>query len=368
MSPPLNPKIGGRIYMAWNSGFYAAGEFTLFEPDRRLIFTWYGRNEPAPTLVEVSLTPKGDKTLVQVIHSGLGSGFVWEKMIDEVKQGWPSSLENLASTLESGPDLRFVLRPMLGITVGDFDPEIAARLAVPTDKGIRLDGVLEEMGAYSAGLRRDDVITAMDGQPIVDGETFAAILSGHRAGDKIEVEFYRGAEKIKTLMELSRRPLPEIPTSPACLAEAVSQTYAQLQTQLAELLHGATEAEANFKPDPDAWSVKEILAHLIHGERDGHAYLTEIVGGQVRWADDYAGNLAMRTQATLQALPTLQELLTELKRLFAESIALYQHIPADFPEKRKGTWWGITYYVLSPPYHTQAHFQQIQEAIHVARS
>ena len=113
---------------------------------------------------------------------------------------------------------------------------------------------------------------------------------------------------------------------------------------------------------------KEVLVHLIHGERDGQAYTTELIGGQVRWADDYAGNLAVRTNATLSALPTLQELRAELKRLYAESTALYENIPVDFPIQRKGTYWGMAYYAVQPPYHEYSHFEQMQEAIKSARS
>jgi uncharacterized protein YndB with AHSA1/START domain len=67
----LSPKNGGRIYLAWNSGFYTVGEFTLFEKDRALIFTWFGRSEPGPTLVEVALTPENDQTHVKVTHRAL---------------------------------------------------------------------------------------------------------------------------------------------------------------------------------------------------------------------------------------------------------------------------------------------------------
>ncbi len=364
----LSPKAGGRIYLAWNSGFYAAGEFTVFEPDHRLVFTWFGRSEPAPTLVEITLTPEKDHTSVKVIHSGLGSGEVWEKMIDEVKEGWPSSLENLASVLESGPDLRFILRPMLGINGGDFNKEIAAHLEVPVFEGLRLDGVLETMGAFAAGLRKDDVIITMDSQPIRDYESLAKVLSSHRAGDKLEVEFYRGPEKNVTLLELSRRPIPEIPSDIPGLVGEIKLRYAGLLSRLDEILNGVSEAEADFKPGAEVWNVKEILTHLIHGERDGQTSLTEIVGSQVRWADDFAGNLPMRTRATLHALPTLIDLRAELERLFDETIALYENLPPDLPEKRKGAWWGIAYYAVEPPYHEFGHFEQIEEALRAARS
>ena len=40
-------------------------------------------------------------------------------------------------------DLRFIRRPMLGVSLSHFSPEIATKLGIPVDHGIRLDGVLE---------------------------------------------------------------------------------------------------------------------------------------------------------------------------------------------------------------------------------
>jgi uncharacterized protein YndB with AHSA1/START domain len=363
----LSPKAGGRIYLAWNSGFYAAGEFTVFDSERSLAFTWFGRNEPAPTLVEINLSTENDKTLVRLTHSGLGQGEVWANMVKEVTEGWPTSLENLASVLESGPDLRIVLRPMLGITVGDFDKTQAEHLGVPVTEGIRLDGTLETMGAYKAGLRANDVIVGIDGQPITDYASLANSLSGHRAGDKVEVIYYRGSEKISTTMELSRRPVPEIPASVPAMVEIMQKRYDQIQEQLDQLLEGVSDAEAAHKPAADEWSVNEVLTHLIHGERDGHNFITSQVGGQALWSDDYAGNLALRTNATLAALPTVVDLRLELKRLYRESVALYANIPLEFPKLRKGSWWGMAYYAAEPPYHDLGHIEQMRAAIESAR-
>jgi hypothetical protein len=46
------------------------------------------------------------------------------------------SLDNLVSVLETGEDLRFTLRPMIGIGASDFDEEIARQIGVPGNMGI----------------------------------------------------------------------------------------------------------------------------------------------------------------------------------------------------------------------------------------
>jgi uncharacterized protein YndB with AHSA1/START domain len=364
----LSPKVGGRLYLAWNSGFYASRELTVFEPDRLLALTWFGRNEPAPTTVEVLIHPQGNRTEVKISHLGLGTGEAWEGMVKEVQDGWGTSLENLASVLESGPDLRILLRPMLGINIGDFDDNVAAHLGVPVKEGLRLDGVLEGMGAYSAGLRKDDVIVSLDRQPITDYASLNKALSGHRAGDKVEVIFYHGAELKTEMMELSQRPVPEMPASVSTMAALIEERFAGIEAQLDELLEGVSEAEASYKPARDEWSVKEVLAHLIHGERDGLSYVPDLVDGQARWSDDWADNLSMRVEATLSIFPTLADLRLELKRLYAEAVALYRNIPPDFPQRRKGTWWGMSYFAAEPPYHELGHFDQMRACIALARA
>ena len=66
--------------------------------------------------------------------------------------------------LGSGPDLRITNRPMMGISPSDFNAEIAKKLGVPVNTGMRLDGVVDGMGAQSAGLQKDDVLIEFAGR------------------------------------------------------------------------------------------------------------------------------------------------------------------------------------------------------------
>ncbi len=45
----VSPRLGGRLYLAWNSGFYASCEYTHLEANQVVGFSWYGRNEPVLT-------------------------------------------------------------------------------------------------------------------------------------------------------------------------------------------------------------------------------------------------------------------------------------------------------------------------------
>jgi uncharacterized protein YndB with AHSA1/START domain len=361
-----NPKPGGRLYMAWNSGFYMAGEYFTLEPDRQIIFSWYGRGEPTPSLVRVTLEEKENGTLVHLSHEQVGSGIEWENTVKEIQDGWKSSLENLASVLETGHDLRFTLRPMLGIYPGEYNAEIAQKLGVPMATGLRLDGVADGMGAQIAGLQTNDVLVRLGGHDLIDYADLTAALQNKRAGDTVEVVFYRGGEKMTVMMELSHRQLPDIPSSLHDLAAAVREQYAQMDAELDQFFAGVSEEEAAYKPALDEWSAKEVLAHLIHAEQFWRQHTTELVGSQESWTDDFAGNWQGAIDATLTAYPSLQELLAQLKLQCIETQALFAKLPEQILE-RKGTYWRLASEALQTPYHLRTHIQQMQAAIEAAR-
>ncbi|MEK7328028.1 MAG: SRPBCC domain-containing protein, partial [Chloroflexota bacterium] len=310
---------GGRLYVWWNDGYTASGEFTTLTLNKKVAFTWRGRGEPDATKVQVSLAEKNGSTVVTVTHSGFGSGKAWAKAVKELTGGWEYAMENLASVLGSGPDLRIATRPMLGIMVDAFDAEIAKKIGVPVADGLRLSGTLEGMGARAAGLQKDDVIVSLGGKKVT-GNTLAGALQGRRGGDTVPVVFYRGQEKQKVMMQLSRRPLPEIPATAGQLAEAVSKMYAELDVELAKCFEGVTEEEASFKPTPDEWSAKDVLAHLLAGERDGHSFITEAIDGVGRWYDGFGGNVEARHTAVIAAYPTVQAMLEEYRRNEIETV------------------------------------------------
>ena len=358
----VSPREGGRCYLAWNDGYYSSGEYTRVDPGKEVAFSWHGRGEPGPSNVHVTLTPAGDGTHVRAAHDGLGSGPAWEETTSALQKGWPLSLENLASTFTTGEDLRFTQRPMLGITISDFNAEIARRMGVPVSEGICLDGVVPEMGAGVAGLRNGDVIVGIDDHEVVDWASLATALQGLRAGDEVQVDFYRGPQRHQVRMTLSGRPIPEIPETVEALAAAVRDHYARMDADLRDVLEGVEEAQLDQKIAPDAWSAREVLAHLIQSERGWHNYISEMVTGHEPWYDDWGGNLQARIDATLDAYPTTKELLQEIRRLNAETVALVSHLPPSFLE-RKPTYWRLAYQFLETPYHHNTHMEQMREAI-----
>ena len=361
------PQVGGRVYLAWNSGYYACGEYTSLKKDEEVEFTWQGRHEPGEMRVNATFLAKDGGTQVLLKHEPIGEGEDWAQAIQQIKQGWEKGLENLASVLKTGEDLRLTLRPIVGIFVGDFTPEQAKSLGVPVTDGLRIDDTVEGLGARAAGLKANDVIVEMAGKAISANSDFGNALQGLRAGDQVEVVIYRGPQKMTLNLELSRRPIPEIPPTTAELAQKIAQLYSELEAELDKFFGAVSDTEASFKIGPNEWSVKEVLAHLIHSERFLQLNLAEVAGGYERWADDFGGNLNASVQATVSAYPTLQELLEEYKHSFAETIALFGNLPEEF-EQRKGSYWRTAYNALQAPYHFNIHIEQIRTSIEAARA
>ncbi len=360
------PRPGGRMYLWWHGDFYSSGEYISMEDNRSIKFKWLGRFEPAASEVTIVLQPTPDGTLVTLSHT-VPDGEDWNKRAKGFKAQWDFTLPNLASVIETGLDRRTFDRPMLGINVNDFNPEIARSLGVPVDQGIRLSDVREGMGAHAAGLQKDDVIVEFNGRAITnDFGSLVVAMQGKKGGDKVEVEYYRGSQKMKVIMELSKRPVPEVFWDPLELSNKVRSRYDVNLKQLRSCFKGFSETEADQEPAPGDWSARQILAHLIQTERGLIANLDESVGGYERFADDWGGNIPSHLNATVAAYGSVNGLLAELKRLSIEIVAFLAALPASFVE-RKASYFLFASLVLDYDSHTVSHIDQIKSALVAAR-
>jgi len=360
---------GGRLYLWWDDGYYADGVFTAFEPGKKLAFSWDGMGEPGPMRIQVSLAAKNGRTVVTLKHAGIGTGSKWADTRRAFERAWPMSLENLQSVLETGVDLRYARLPRLGIGVADFNAEIAAKLGVPVTQGIRLEITFEGTGARAAGLQKDDVLVKLGGKKAVDFPSLIRALEGRQAGDKVPVVFYRGSEKKTVSMELSRRPIPEVPATAAELAEAARKLYADRQADITKRLEGVTEAEAERKPAPNEWNLKELVAHFIACERDLQSWVAQMLNDrEVGDSLEFRPNVTIRLGGIVARYPTLPALLEELKRADDESVALLAGLPPEFVA-RKHLYWRVALWItqVTPSHLPDEHGEQLRATLDAAR-
>jgi uncharacterized protein YndB with AHSA1/START domain len=360
------PRPGGRMYLWWHGDFYSAGEYLELEQGKSIKFKWHARFEPAASEVLVTLIEREGGTLVTLAHT-VPDGADWKKRAEGFKSEWDSTLPNLAQVFETGLDKRTFDRPMLGINISDFNADIAKTMGVPVNDGCRLDEIRPGMGAHAAGLCKDDVIVELNGRKITnDFGTFILALQGKKGGDKVPVVFYRGPEKKTVTMELTRRPIPDVPWDPAELAKRVRLIYDESLTRLETCFKGVSEAEADREPGPGEWSAKQTLAHLIQTERGWIANLDDSVGGYPRLSDDWGGNLPAHINATVAAYATVRGMLDELKRLAVEMVAFLAALPPSFVE-RKASYFIYAFQVFELESHTISHIDQVNAALAAAR-
>ncbi len=358
---------GGRLYLWWNSGYYASGEYTSLKPGERIIFSWHGRGEPGNTRVKVTLKPDGDSTLVTLMHSGLGGGKDWRQTAKSFRRGWEAGLDNLKFVLETGQDLRFVRRPLLGVSGLDIvTPEISEKIGLPVTNGLRISGLIDGMGAQAAGLQSGDIIVKLAGAKMTTHNHLWDILSNYHAGDQVKVVYYRDGQKNSTMMELSQRSIPKVPGSAEILAENIQKRYAELYQRLVQNLEGADDEQATYHPAPHEWNVKEILAHLIATERETHSWIARLIEGQEA-GFIYHANLPARISAIVSAYPGLGELLGELQRNMAETVALVSSLPQEFVT-RKRSYWRLGYDLLDTPLHYEDHISQVRAVLEAERN
>jgi len=357
----VDAREGGAFILWWNSGFCTRGNFKALDKDKKLTFTWFGSDEPTPTSVTVTLEPKGGGTFLTMTHDEIGSDSVWDHLRKEIEDGWNESLENLQSVLETGDDLRVTRRPMLGIIGGSMlTAEDAKRLGLEGVEGLRIDGTVEGMGAQKAGIGKDAVIVRFDGVAMTGYNALIETVSKHKAGDRIEVEFYKDGHKQTATMELSKRPMSEVPGDPKRLAELVKARYDEADRRLGELLAGVSEEQASRRPAEGEWNAKEVLAHLLDTEIDQSNWIGSLIQNEeVLW---FADNEHTRVAATVEAYGSLAALLEGYRRVQRETLAFLANLPPHFVA-RKGSYVRVGRAYLDGAYHSDDHYDQVKTAL-----
>ncbi|MDR0311915.1 MAG: PDZ domain-containing protein [Acidobacteriota bacterium] len=82
-------------------------------------------------------------------------------------------------------------RPVVGLDTTPLTPDLADVMQMPGQKGLLVIGVLPQTPASAAGVLEGDVITAMDGWPIFDIDSFASYWQSHSLGSRLVLTVLR---------------------------------------------------------------------------------------------------------------------------------------------------------------------------------
>ncbi|MDQ3928952.1 MAG: trypsin-like peptidase domain-containing protein [Chloroflexota bacterium] len=101
-----------------------------------------------------------------------------------------------------------VVYPYMGVNATFLYPQRAIAQGLPDIPGQFVVDVLPGAPADDAGLRRGDVITAINGQRITDESTFIRVLRGYKPGDRIRLTVVRNGKSRQFELRLARREEP----------------------------------------------------------------------------------------------------------------------------------------------------------------
>ncbi len=88
-----------------------------------------------------------------------------------------------------------VIRGYLGVAPQSISPDQARRLNLPEGKGAMIGFVLPGSPAEKAGLKPDDVITAIDGKPVADSSSLRNLTFTLEPGAEVPVKVFRGGRE-----------------------------------------------------------------------------------------------------------------------------------------------------------------------------
>jgi S1-C subfamily serine protease len=101
-----------------------------------------------------------------------------------------------------------VIHPYLGIRYVPLNPAISVQIGITAREGALVVQVVPGSPAANAGLQPNDVITAIDNQPLNTESALAQTVSSHKPGDTVTLTVLRGSQKLTLTVTLGEMPSP----------------------------------------------------------------------------------------------------------------------------------------------------------------
>jgi serine protease Do len=88
-----------------------------------------------------------------------------------------------------------VKRAMMGVTLANMTPDIAEGFGLDSPQGVLIQSVFSDSPADRAGLRRNDVIVELNGQPVSDRDKFRLRIADTPPGTKVRLGVLRDGRR-----------------------------------------------------------------------------------------------------------------------------------------------------------------------------
>lgn len=93
-------------------------------------------------------------------------------------------------------------RGTLGVSIVSMNQDMAEQFGLNAIKGVRIVGLVEESAAEKAGLRLDDIILQVNGQPVEESNQLQERIALHRPGDRVQLRVWRDGNELSIDVEL----------------------------------------------------------------------------------------------------------------------------------------------------------------------
>ncbi|MCZ7402368.1 MAG: trypsin-like peptidase domain-containing protein [Candidatus Methanoperedens sp.] len=107
-----------------------------------------------------------------------------------------------------------IIRPWISFNAVDVNPKLVAYYDLPTTKGVVVTDVTKGSEADKSGIEVADILIGMDEMEINNVKDLIKVLSKHKIGDKVTMEFFRGHKKVKLNTVLEKAPSMQHPPTP----------------------------------------------------------------------------------------------------------------------------------------------------------
>jgi len=189
-----------------------------------------------------------------------------------------------------------VRRGAIGVYAQTITPVLAKGLGLSRDYGVVLGDVWPESPAQQAGLQRGDIILSLNSKAMENARQFDVNLYQFATGDKVRIDYQRGAETKAVEVQVIERPggsseLALMVTPEENLIGPLGILALDLDEEVASILPtlryntgvvvgaraaDATPGEDNFRPGDVIYSINRIPIESI---RDLRATLAGMVSG-----------------------------------------------------------------------------------------
>lgn len=130
--------------------------------------------------------------VVGITNAKYSSNAMSEASIDNI--GFAIPINSVRSIVESIIENGYIAKPYIGVTVTNVTDEMQS-YGIP--KGAAVRGVVEGSPAEEAGLKTNDIITAVNGEEISGQSDLVKYVKAAAVGDKLKLTVYRQGETLE---------------------------------------------------------------------------------------------------------------------------------------------------------------------------